>query len=144
MIKLYIDQNKQIIDENGSRLLSKPSIYYGEIAQIELNFCDSTVAGLSQIDMSNISSAIAAIDNDFNTTTAPMCHDDAVDCSQAVSGIFNIALDTNNEQFLQKVQGKQNVNATFEFRGKNSSDETIYVVQLPVICNGAIYLGESS
>lgn len=143
MIKLFINQNKQLVDENGAKTMNKPLVFLGEIAQIELNFCDSTVAGLAPLDMSYISSAIAAIDTDFDTTTAPMCHNDDVDCSQAASGIFNISLDTNTEQFLSKVQGKQNVAATFEFRGKNSSDETVYVIQLPVNCTGAIYLGNS-
>jgi hypothetical protein len=90
--------------------------------------------------MSRAVSWRAAVDTDFKIETQPMVRTlpEKIYMENVSQGILYIELDTDTETFLEKVNGKESVNATFEIRGTNIEGKTIFTYRFGITCYGAV------
>ena len=133
--------NGDVIDSEGAFLMSNPSIGYQSYPKWELKFVKVNEDGsLEGVDMSQAVSWHAAVDTDFDSSTSPMVRtlDSEIDSSGAGSGVIVVGLDAGTQNFYDKVNGRESVNAFFEIRGNDSTDRVIYDYRFRVNALGAL------
>ena len=133
--------NGDVIDSEGAFLMSNPSIGYQSYPKWELKFVKVNEDGsLEGVDMSQAVSWHAAVDTDFDSSTSPMVRtlDSEIDSSGAGSGVIVVGLDAGTQNFYDKVNGRESVNAFFEIRGNDSTSRVIYDYRFRVNALGAL------
>ena len=133
--------NGDVIDSEGAFLMSNPSIGYQSYPKWELKFVKVNEDGsLEGVDMSQAVSWHAAVDTDFDSSTSPMVRtlDSEIDSSGAGSGVIVVGLDAGTQNFYDKVNGRESVNAFFEIRGNDPTDRVIYDYRFRVNALGAL------
>jgi hypothetical protein len=134
---IYIDFDTGVLtDSEGATLMSAPTLQMGAAPVWELHF--RSFAEQRNPDMSDATAFRAAIDTDLLSSTIPMVRSLDIDSSGASSGVLLVPIDTNTETFIQKVDGKDTVNAYFEIYGLDSDDKVIYDYRISVRCRGTV------
>ena len=140
---IYYNTNteKVIGAYGGAQLLNKYTLSYKACPIWEIHFVTIDEEGqYIPTDMTRASTWRAAVDTDFKAETQPMVRTlpEKIDSSLAQQGILFVEVDADTQTFLNKVNGKQSVNATFEIRGTNTDGKTIFTYRFGILCYGAV------
>ena len=136
-LQIYIDSNsKKLVDTNGSILTTFPSISVGSTPILDIHL----VNNLNAIDVSDAKSWRFAIDTDFLSGTTPMVRttNDDIDSTYASSGLISVKVDSNTLEFIDKVNGRDLVNAYGEIYGLDSETNIIYDYRFRINALGTV------
>lgn len=142
MKNFYIDHNLGTwTNAELARVTEVPGLILGSAPTWQLNIVQSDGnGGNTGIDLSDAASFRAAVDNDFDHSSAPMLRTPSgdIDMTGAVSGILKVPLDASGTEFAAKLGTRQSIPAWLEVAGLDSQGKTIYCWQLRVNCLNSI------
>lgn len=135
---IYVNfENSRLVDSGGHALTYFPSLSYYACPIWEIHLIDEN---LIPVNVAEAVSWQAAVDVDFTSSTEPMVRTlpTGIDSSLSDMGVLKVELDARTQQFLDKVDGKNSVNAFFELRGRDSEDKIIYDIRFRMNALGVI------
>ena len=139
---LTIDFNSStLLNENGSTMLSQPTIAYKANPTWELHFVSIADDGtMNPVDLTEATAWHAAIDTDFSSSTEPMVRtfDDGIDHSGAASGVLLVSLDAATTTFKNKIDNRERLQAYFEVRGLDADSKVVYDYRFRCYALGAV------
>lgn len=138
---LYYNLSRQCrVDADNNQISSKPTIYLAEKPTWTLHFYSGDPgSGTTAVDLSDVVTWRAAIDNDWTGTTVPMCRTiSGIDQTKAADGILGVPLNANTQRCSSAVEGKKSLDATFELRGYDSNGVVIRIIQMDVMVHNTV------
>ena len=139
--KLYIDyETSNLIDSISARVFTAPPVAYQEQGIWTLNLKTWTSGTLAAVDVSDASTWAAAIDDDFNSASAPMVRvlNADIDSSGAANGIISVELDANTATFLSALSTNEKIAAYFELRGLSVGGKILHYIEFPITARNTI------
>jgi len=139
MIDIYYDVNSdRRIDSSGGNAISDLKLKYQSHPTWRVYFkkVDKAAATVTALDVSDAVAWKAAVDDDFDHTSDPMCRtqDADIDSSQASLGIIDVPLDADTSSFAAAIAAlslKRQV--YFELRGFDSLGEEVHSARIEIV-----------
>ena len=133
----YNITNQYRVTEKGARDTNSPLLRYREQPVWWLHLVDEIN---TPVDLSEVPSWRAAVDIDLNSKTEVMCRtlNDVIDKSRLAEGAVGVPIDANTENFLEKVDGKDNVSAKFELWGYDSNGAKRIYLRLAILVSAVV------
>lgn len=139
MIDIYFDVNtEKRVDSSGGNSISDLNLKYQSHPTWRVYFkkVDKAAATVTAVDLSAAVAWKAAVDDDFDHTSEPMCRtlDADIDSSQAAAGIIDVPLDADTSTFAASIGTKANLRQVyFELRGFDSSGEEVHSARIEIV-----------
>ena len=132
----YNIEDQTRCDSVGTPIYTKLRLRYGEQPTWIINLLQAGSAA----NLSGVTGWRAAVDSDLNSSTTPMCRtaDASIDKSRLSSGIVGVPIDTRNEEFLTRVDGKDSLSGYFELWGYDDSSKATVYIRFPVTLEGVV------
>lgn len=139
MIDIYYDINtdKQI-DSAGGNSFSSPNLKYQSHPTWRVYFkkVDKAANTVTAVDVSTAVAWKAAIDDDFDHASEPMCRtlNENIDSSQAALGIIDVLLDADTSPFATAIAALEKKRQVFfELRGFDITAEEVHSVRIEIV-----------
>jgi hypothetical protein len=144
MIDIYYDVVLgQHVDAAGARQTTPPRIAYQSAPTIAVHFvtADPAAGTVTAVDVSAVTSWRAAVDDDFDPATEPMCRtlNADIDATDAATGLILVPLDAATATFLAAMGTEEILRQCwFELVGTNSANKRIFWALTNVYATGAL------
>lgn len=125
----YNIEKQKLCNADGVPIADVPVLAYGDEMTWYLKIIGN---GGTAANISNVLSWRAAVDDDFNSETDPMCRVMPADISVNGNGFILIALDCRSTRFLAKVNGKTQIAAGFELMGYNGAGKRVIYISFDI------------
>lgn len=139
MIDIYYDVNSEArIDSAGGNSITDLRLKYQSTPTWRIYFkkVDKGAGTIEALDVSGAVAWSAAVDDDFDHASEPMCRTltAAIDATQAALGIIDVPLDANTETFETAIGSTDKKREVyFELRGFDSSGEEIFSALIKIV-----------
>lgn len=144
MIHLYYDVVLgQHVDSAGVRQATPPRIAYQSAPTIAVHFvsADPVAGTVTTVDVSAVTSWRAAVDDDFDPATEPMCRtlNADIDATDAATGLILVPIDAATATFLAAMGTEEILRQCwFELAGTDADGKRIFWALTNVYATGAL------
>lgn len=144
MIDIFYDVNSEArVDSAGGNSIADLKLKYQATPTWRVNFLkvDKAAGTATPLDVSAAVAWSAAVDDDFNHTSEPMCRtlDADIDASQAADGIISVPLDANTSTFEAAIASNEKKrDVFFELRGFDAESQEIFSALIKIVAVNTI------
>lgn len=138
---IYYDVDRDYrSDTSGGKNGTVIRIGYQEGPEWRIVFGRMVSNAWTALDVSDAATWEAAIDDDFDSATDPMCRtlDANIDDSQAASGIIDVTLDADTATYETAIGTDAKKTAYFRLKGLNGSSKIIYRAAFDIVAENDI------
>jgi len=139
MIDIYYDVNSESrVDSSGGNSITDLKLKYQSHPTWRIYFkkVDKGAGTITALDVSGAVAWKAAVDDDFDSDSEPMCRtlNENIDASQAALGIIDVPLDADTSTFALAIgTADKKREIYFELRGLDVSGEEIHSALIKII-----------